>query len=76
MSKRTSPEAPAYPVIITGAANPVLRHDGLTKREYFAAAAMQGLVVFEGHSAEPAEAAKLAVQYADALIDALNEGDE
>ena len=42
-------------------------HRGLTKREYFAAAALQGLIV-KGYEA----AARDAVRYADALIDALN----
>jgi hypothetical protein len=41
---------------------------GLTKREYFAACAMQGWLHY-GHSAM---AAKDAVAYADALIEALN----
>lgn len=43
---------------------------GLSKREYFAAIAMQGLVS-GGYSQRP-ESAKLAVDYADALIIELN----
>lgn len=46
--------------------------DGMTKREFFAAAALQGLL-----AREPAyvhRGAARAVQYADALIKALNEG--
>jgi hypothetical protein len=52
---------------------------GLTKREYFASMAMQGLMVQAipgGHnrndSLNNAERAKFAVDMADALIDALN----
>lgn len=44
---------------------------GLTKREYFAAMAMQGFVSAGVHSNW--EAVELAVKYADALIKALNE---
>lgn len=45
---------------------------GLTKREYFAAMAMQGMSTYEnGHTVEID--CKLAVKYADALINALNE---
>jgi hypothetical protein len=42
---------------------------GLTKREYFAAMAMQTM---QGVVDLPNEAAKEAVKYADALIEALN----
>lgn len=41
-------------------------HGGLTKREYFAAMAMQGLLALEGYSFQGA--AKDAVTAADALI--------
>jgi outer membrane protease len=44
---------------------------GLTKREYFAAMAMQGYITNAGYSID--EDARLAVQAADALIKALNE---
>jgi len=48
--------------------------DGLTKREYFAAKAMQGIA--SDHTFirpnEPEQTAKLAVDMADALIKALN----
>jgi hypothetical protein len=48
--------------------------DGLTKREYFAALAMQGLIAADlDWGDEPMdELAPLAVQYADALIHQLN----
>jgi len=53
--------------------------DGLTKREYFAALAMQGVVTAwsEGgipwHEGNPKIIAERAVEQADALITALNE---
>jgi hypothetical protein len=48
----------------------VYRANGLTKREYFAAIALQGIL--SQHDSRPSYAATLAVEYADALIDALN----
>lgn len=44
---------------------------GLTKREYFAAMAMQGILDNEGTISE-GNVAKWSVQYADALIKELN----
>jgi hypothetical protein len=44
---------------------------GLTKREYFAATALQGLI--DGGYRLAADNATEAVEYADALIEALNE---
>lgn len=53
---------------------------GLTKREYFAAMAMQGICVNagrNGHSSHEAEEiAKTATKVANALINALNESHE
>lgn len=48
--------------------------DGLTKREYFAAMAMQGYIAsYTGDEAVPTGyAAEMSVKYADALIAALN----
>ena len=43
---------------------------GLTKREYFAAIALQGILSQDDNG--PTDAATWAVEYADALIDALN----
>ena len=43
---------------------------GLTKREYFAAIALQGILSQD--DSRPSDAANWAVEYADALIDALN----
>jgi glycerol kinase len=51
----------------------VLAKTGLTKREYFAAMAMQGILSNEDNSYETAEdKAETAVKSADALIEALN----
>lgn len=52
-------------------------HGGLTKREYFAAAAMQGLISKQSEGRFSNEdgvtkAAQWSVEYADALIEALN----
>ena len=52
---------------------------GLTKREYFAAMAMQGLMARENAlRLHGSDASSIAVKRADALIDALNkdEGEE
>jgi len=48
---------------------------GITKREYFAAAAMRGLILSACPTIQEAEMySKAAVEYADKLICALNEG--
>lgn len=47
---------------------------GLTKRELFAAMAMQAAM--NGYLSEPKNAAKLAVEHADALIKELEKSDE
>ena len=49
---------------------PQERGGGMTLREYFAAKAMQGLLSGNGYH-KPEDAAKSAVNYADALIEAL-----
>lgn len=51
---------------------------GLTKREEFAKAAMQGILSnpHEGQPDQPAGVAPLAVKHADALIEELNKGEE
>lgn len=51
---------------------PGLGESGLTKREYFAALAMQAEMHF---GQGPEEAAKAAVAHADALLAALGEGE-
>lgn len=45
--------------------------EGLSKREYFAAAAMQG-IISKPHEMDPDAVAECAVGYADALTAALN----
>ena len=46
------------------------RHEGLTKREYFAGMAMQGFIACQedGFRAHPETIAMIAVQCADALL--------
>lgn len=46
---------------------------GLTKREYFAAMAMQGLIVQNKIMGKANDKAEVAVKYADALIKELSE---
>lgn len=66
----TSENAPAFPY--EGAIS--VAFAGLTKREYTAIAAMQGLSANEGLKDSPAQViAKLAVEQADALIERLND---
>jgi len=48
--------------------------DGLTKREYFAAMAMQGFLSDGSQDLAPEQCARAGVRHADALIAALNEG--
>jgi hypothetical protein len=45
---------------------------GLTKREYFAAIMLQGLVTLSSHQQSHESHATQAIAYADALINALN----
>lgn len=61
----TQPNDPAFPV---SPADYSAKH-GLTKREYFAAMAMQGLLANDTHYALMTEKA---VHYADMLIEKLN----
>ena len=61
----------AYPVTTTH-----IHADGLTKRELFAAVAMQGFASLQGSSAcfeSIEEVGQLSTKWADALIAALNE---
>jgi hypothetical protein len=57
-----------------GDPSPNVEFEGLIKREYFAAMAMQGLCAHPvtGEHAEPDEIAIMALEQADALIEALN----
>lgn len=45
---------------------------GLSKREYFAVMAMQALLATNAFNGAPKSIAKYAIEYADHLIDALN----
>ena len=54
--------------------------EGLTKREYFAAMAMQGMCAnqpfLNNLNAEPSQVAAACIEIADALINALNQPNE
>ena len=70
----------AYPDPMRGAEQSFSNQDpssnpsGLTKREYFAAMAMQGLIANapNGHLSNSKQGCELAIQWADDLITALN----
>lgn len=66
--RRPYPNENAFPYVVTGL-DEFTAHPGLTKREFFAAMAMQGLVLCEGVVLP--NAAQEAVNAADALIEAL-----
>lgn len=70
----TDPTDNAFPVFDSdGAASTA--HSGLTKREYIAALAMQGLMAADADKVNrwsPRMIAQVAVDNADALIDELN----
>jgi len=78
---KTNGNDPANPTIgweLTAHGDPVVITDqyGLTKREYFAAMAMQGLLTSTKYILYPiTQVAKDAVNYADALIKELNKDD-
>ena len=64
---------PAFPTMDAGPNGPQLREWGLTRRELFAAMAMQGMVdrlMDDGHGSQ--YIAELAVERADALLAALD----
>lgn len=52
------------------------RFPGLTKREWFAGMAMQGIIVNLSAECRPASVASDALLYANALIEALNKSNE
>lgn len=68
MTKPIDPQTPAYP-----RNHRYDGHNGLTKRELFAAMAMQGMV---GFGWSPSLVAFEAVKHADALIVELNKEEE
>lgn len=55
------------------AAHPLLSVERLTKREYFAACALAGILGGDTNADEYSDPANCAVNHADALIAALNE---
>jgi hypothetical protein len=65
---KTKPDATIYPFNLTDG------HYGLTKREYFAAVAMQGLCSYGIVTLNADMVCKKAVALADRLIEKLNEG--
>lgn len=68
---RTNPFAPAFP--LPGANHRESLVNGLSKREYFAAMAMQGMIAgSQGLDISPQEFAQSSVELADALIVELN----
>lgn len=69
MSKFTNRDDAAYPESHPECPDP---SRGLTKREYFAAAALKGLLACPDVDAAADDLAGLAIKAADALIDALN----
>ncbi len=64
---KIEPNVPAFPIVNDGH----IQYDGLTKREYFAAMAMQGLIA-SNDKINFDEAADFAVEHADELIARLN----
>lgn len=69
MIRETSGNSQAFASIAVDGIS-VYRATGLTKREYFAASALQGILSKDDRL--PSDAATWAVEYADSLIDALN----
>jgi hypothetical protein len=67
---KTNPDDTAYPILDR------VNCPGLTKREYFAAMAMQGLVANPDRDASVEQDSTLSVKQADALIAALNKETE
>lgn len=70
------PNEPAYPHLADGCqrVNETEHFPGLTKREWFAAMAMQGLLSWgpDAYDCEYEKVARVAVHHADALIAELN----
>jgi hypothetical protein len=57
----------AYPFYATDNEGRTVQNEGLTKREYFAGLAMQGMCAQFGHG-KPEDYAKRAIEYADELL--------
>lgn len=54
---------PAYPYVMNGGLQ-----DGLSKREYFAAMAMQGMLAASWYILDPEKMSELALRHTDALL--------
>lgn len=65
-------QEPAFPIVIDDVSKNQFVHTGLTKREYFAGLALQGmLAVYAGNDVNLPNidaAAKQSIEYADALL--------
>jgi len=70
--KQTNDGGPAFPVITTGetmTTGPWASAPGMTLRDYFAAAALTGLLASDPESTlRPDSAARSALRYADAML--------
>ncbi|MGI0488042.1 hypothetical protein ACN4EK_21595 [Pantanalinema rosaneae CENA516] len=73
----SQPHNPIYPLNNQEVPAAGLESQGITKREHFAALAMQGLIAHYGYGEAPAadvqEIAAWSVQLADALIEQLHQ---
>lgn len=76
---RTNGEEPAAPCSRKSLEGVIVGYDGLTKREYLAGLALIGRLsnpgMYERHGGSKTDAASDAVDYADALLIALEEKD-
>ncbi|NJO73319.1 MAG: hypothetical protein HC833_05840 [Leptolyngbyaceae cyanobacterium RM1_406_9] len=74
MLERTDSHDPAFPLFCQHIEPSSVAFYGLTKREYFAAMAMQGLIAADTDFEKTAlEVSRWAVSQADSLIERLNE---
>jgi hypothetical protein len=76
MKQEKNAEQNAYPVTIEDNGTPSVTHLGVTKREYFAAMAMQGLCACPDLAVSRVELAEESVKQADALLKALESKSE
>jgi hypothetical protein len=75
MNWETFPAANAFPLLVKESfPDDFTVHYGLTKREYFAAMALQGLLARDAAGIGAEANARAAVEQADALIAYLNRG--
>lgn len=73
---KTQPNDPITPCIVDSDSGDGFtsetKHDGLTKREYYAGLAMQSMLVGDFRPFEKRDITDTAVKYADSLIESLN----